>query len=206
MDADSILAAVDRAVGGESAGQPNPPDKPGESPRSKSSAEQSLAALRQTVANGVELAAARVEARAIRRPDHVDLQPPRDHHDPDSGRRELAPQPELVEFGRYLRRARRYAQLSQQHVADAAGVSQSTVSRLERGVAPHVGVDKLLAIRRTYGRLLPLGVCPHEHECAWQPVRPPAEKWRGAAFVELILAGSDPPEEVDQPASSHTED
>ena len=75
-------------------------------------------------------------------------------------------------LGRYLRRSRLLAEMTQQQLADAAGVSQSMVSRAERGAAPGMEVARLLRLIQPLARMFPLGACPHDHNCAWQPVRP----------------------------------
>jgi DNA-binding XRE family transcriptional regulator len=75
----------------------------------------------------------------------------------------------LRTFGGCLRRGRHCAGLSQQRLADLAGVSQTLVSRLERGRAPHVSLSRVLAIQHVLGACLPLGICPHEHDCLWRP-------------------------------------
>jgi transcriptional regulator with XRE-family HTH domain len=75
----------------------------------------------------------------------------------------------LQSFGRLVRRARQCAGLSQQRLAERAAVSQTAVSRLERGVAPRLPLERLLALQQVLGGCLPLGVCPHEHTCIWQP-------------------------------------
>ncbi len=83
--------------------------------------------------------------------------------------------PDSVGFallGRYLRRSRQLAGMTQQQLADAAGVSQSMVSRLERGIGPALEVGRLLRTVQPLARLFPLGTCPHDHSCAWQPVKP----------------------------------
>src|SRR4051812_50218933 len=71
-------------------------------------------------------------------------------------------------FGRILRRARHCAGLSQQRLADLSGVSQTTISRLERGKAPRTPIDRVLALQAVLGGWLPMGVCPHDHHCMWQ--------------------------------------
>jgi plasmid maintenance system antidote protein VapI len=71
-------------------------------------------------------------------------------------------------FGRILRRARQCAGLSQQGLADLSGVSQTTISRLERGRAPHIAIDRILALQAVLGGCLPFGLCPHDHNCIWQ--------------------------------------
>jgi DNA-binding XRE family transcriptional regulator len=75
----------------------------------------------------------------------------------------------LSAFGRIVRRARQCAGLSQQRLADLSGVSQTSISRLERGKAPHLALDRLLAMQVVLGGCLPLGLCPHDHPCIWQP-------------------------------------
>jgi hypothetical protein len=75
----------------------------------------------------------------------------------------------LEVFGAFLRRGRQCAGLSQQRLANLAGVSQTLISRLERGKAAHVGLDRILAIQTVLGGCFPLGVCPHDHSCIWRP-------------------------------------
>ena len=77
----------------------------------------------------------------------------------------------LVILGRYIRRSRRQRQITQAELAERAGVSQSMVSRIERGAAASVPLERFLAICMALGRLFPLGACPHDHPCAWVPVR-----------------------------------
>lgn len=121
-------------------------------------------------ARDIEFLHRRREVAAVRRVDHVDLLPTT-LVDPDSGRPRLAPEPPLVLMGRYLRRARLLAGKTQQRVADDSGVSQSMVSRAERAVAPGMPLDRFVAMCQALDRLFPFGVCPHDHECAWQPIR-----------------------------------
>lgn len=96
--------------------------------------------------------------------------------------------PLLVDLGRYLRRGRAFAGFSQQGLGYRADVTQSMISRAERGLAPSMGVDRLAQLGRVLGRAFPLGCCPHEHDCAWQPIIPrqhkPTETER---LVELML-------------------
>jgi transcriptional regulator with XRE-family HTH domain len=93
----------------------------------------------------------------------------------------------LVLLGRYIRRARGYAFLTQDELADASGVSQSTISRLEAGIAEQLPMDRLMAINNALGALLPLGCCPHDHKCAWQPFRPPRVDDKAQAFLDYLL-------------------
>jgi transcriptional regulator with XRE-family HTH domain len=78
-------------------------------------------------------------------------------------------------LGRYIRRSRRLAGLTQQQLADKAGVSQSMVSRAERGLAPAMATVRLVRMVQPLARFFPFGVCPHDHNCSWQPVKPPDE-------------------------------
>jgi hypothetical protein len=91
---------------------------------------------------------------------------------PATDRRPPEPDPLLEEFGHYVRRARYLVLMSQQILADETGVPQSQISRLERGFAPGLGLLGLLSLGQGIGRALPLGFCPHDHTCAWQPIKP----------------------------------
>lgn len=85
----------------------------------------------------------------------------------------------LVGLGRELRRARRRRGLSQDQLEVRSGVDQTAISRLERGLAPALPVRRLVRLGDALGRDLPLGTCPHDHECIWQPVRNVPEQDRG---------------------------
>lgn len=63
--------------------------------------------------------------------------------------------------------------MSQTRLEEGSGVDQGLISRLERGLAPTTRVEKLVALSAALGRALPLGYCPHEHWCQWQPAPPP---------------------------------
>ena len=90
------------------------------------------------------------------------------------GRYEVRPDPRAIAFGDCVRRARRMAGCSQQRLADVSGISQSVISRLERGKAPGVSLERLIVLCDTLGRYMPLGFCPHEHECSWPRIMPVA--------------------------------
>ncbi len=77
------------------------------------------------------------------------------------------PVPEMVAFGKLVRFSRRSAGFSQFRLAERSGVSQSTISRLERGLVPGMAVWKLVKIGFVLGIRLPLAFCPHDHECSW---------------------------------------
>jgi transcriptional regulator with XRE-family HTH domain len=82
----------------------------------------------------------------------------------------VVPEEMFLRFGRNLRRARQIAGLSQQRLADLSGVSQSVISRLERGKAPMHALERLLMIQEVLGSAFPLGECPHDHACVWQAI------------------------------------
>ena len=68
------------------------------------------------------------------------------------------------------------------------------VSRFERGFAPGMRTEKLVAIARALDRLFPFGTCPHDHECAWQPIRPPQHQVTAAEeLIASILAPATEP-------------
>src|SRR5688500_6639064 len=114
----------------------------------------------QMMAREIELIERRNLIGAVRRPAHLDLLPAEDVVDPDSGRRRLAPDPTLVMIGRYLRRSRYYAQKTQRQVAAESGLSQSMVSRAERGVAPGMRFDRFVRLCLTLAAVFPFGACP----------------------------------------------
>jgi transcriptional regulator with XRE-family HTH domain len=73
----------------------------------------------------------------------------------------------LVDFGRRVRRARRHRGFSQEDLERRSRVDQTAISRLERGLAPAMGARRLVRLGDALGPALPLGYCPHDHECAW---------------------------------------
>jgi transcriptional regulator with XRE-family HTH domain len=88
----------------------------------------------------------------------------------------------LRRFGAELRRCRVHAGHSQASLAERSGVSQSTISRLERGQAPRAAVRILVQLSDAIGRRLPIAFCPHDHHCAWErldangvPIRKPVQ-------------------------------
>ena len=110
-------------------------------------------------------------------------------------RAEEAATSSLSILGRYVRRSRRQLRLTQAAFAERAGVSQSMVSRLERGRAAQMPLESLLKISVALGRLFPFGACPHDHPCAWQPVRPPERNsTEPGRLLEYLLAQSGEPD------------
>ena len=80
------------------------------------------------------------------------------------GERDLAL---LRRFGVEFRRCRIYAGLTQARLAELSGVSQSTISRIERGKASSASLIKLVRISDVMLTGFPLGYCPHPHLCPW---------------------------------------
>lgn len=101
----------------------------------------------------------------------------------------------VLAVGRYLRRSRRYAQLTQRALAADGGLSQTMVSRLERGNAPAAPIQTFLRASAALGRLFPLGFCPHDHGCAWQPIRPLEPLTTDAqGVIDRLLHGAGEPQ------------
>jgi len=91
-------------------------------------------------------------------------------------------------LGRYLRRSRRLAEVTQRDLALQAGVSQTMLSRAERGAAAAMPMERFVAMVTPLDRLFPFGCCPHDHNCAWQPVRPPQiPTGKEISFIERML-------------------
>ncbi len=64
---------------------------------------------------------------------------------------------------------------------------QSMVSRTERARAPAMGLERFVDMCVVLGRLFPLGACPHDHECGWQPIRPVPPMDESAGYIEFLL-------------------
>jgi hypothetical protein len=75
----------------------------------------------------------------------------------------------LVDFGRIVRAGRRRASVSQSRLESLSGVDQVAISRLELARAPAMRVIQLVRLGAVLGRNMPLGFCPHDHACVWQP-------------------------------------
>src|SRR5687767_13543449 len=91
------------------------------------------------IARAIEMDRRREEIESVRLVRPIDLLPASQFYDLDSGRSELMPDAPLIHIGRYFRRSRAYAGLSQTHLASKANVTQSMVSRVERARAPGMG-------------------------------------------------------------------
>jgi transcriptional regulator with XRE-family HTH domain len=116
---------------------------------------------------------------------------------------------EIIEFGLNLRRARHIAGLSQQRLADLSGVSQSVISRIERGKAPMVGLGRLLLLKRVLGAAWPFGECPHDHKCVWQALGPDLQRMHSAPLAanrSFYEPAYDRPSTVDSGSDVHEQD
>lgn len=139
------------------------------------------------MARSIEMERRREEVDAVRIVQPFELIEPAGSFDPDSGRRRLDAGTPLIHLGRYFRRSRAYSGLSQAHLAEKAGVSQSMVSRTERARAPAMALERFVDMCLVLGRLFPLGACPHDHECGWQPIRPEPALDDSAGYIEFLL-------------------
>ncbi|MDL2336154.1 MAG: helix-turn-helix domain-containing protein [Chloroflexota bacterium] len=113
------------------------------------------------------------------RPSEFFLPPPFAWNEPVTGRRNWQPSFELMAFGMYVKRARHLARCTQTRLEELSGVDQGRISRLERGLSPTTRIEHLVPMASALGRALPLGFCPHEHWCEWQPAPapPPPRDW-----------------------------
>ena len=81
------------------------------------------------------------------------------------------PVPEMVLVGKRFRNGRLLAGMPQRQRAARAGISQSLISRLERGLATGTSAERLIRIADAIGPQFPFGHCPHDHACAY-PLNP----------------------------------
>ena len=84
-----------------------------------------------------------------------------------NGRYITWPLPIFTLVGARFRHGRHQAGLSQRSLAARAGVSQSVVSRFERGLVSHMSAERIVRIAMALGPGFPFGFCPHQHRCAW---------------------------------------
>ena len=88
------------------------------------------------------------------------------------GQYEVWTDPHMIALGRMMRRARRLAGMSQDAVEARSGISQSVISRFERGLAPGMTTERLVRIASAIGLWFPFGFCPHPHQCLWPQIAP----------------------------------
>jgi DNA-binding XRE family transcriptional regulator len=75
----------------------------------------------------------------------------------------------VVRFGTVFKAARERAGISQRELARRSGVPQSSISRVERGLAGRFSLERLTMVAAAMGNAFPLGLCPHEdHRCVWK--------------------------------------
>ena len=131
-------------------------------------------------------AAAKLIASKLARMTSFFIPPTFDWNDRVTGRKGWQPSFELIAFGMYVKRARHLIGMSQTKLETLSGADQGQISRLERALSPTTRVERLVALSGAMGRALPLGFCPHEHWCEWQPAQKPSpektwqEKWAEA--------------------------
>ena len=103
----------------------------------------------------------------------------------------------LAVIGQAVRIARERAALSQRRLAARAHVSQSAISRMERGAVRGIGLVYFARVVDALGDAMPLVGCPHGHACdhdrQWRyarnqvsPDREPRRGVEGATLYELI--------------------
>ena len=51
-------------------------------------------------------------------------------------------------------------------------------------------LERLTTLGEVLGRAFPLGFCPHEHECAWQPIKPPEHQTTDVERLLKLLLGT----------------
>jgi hypothetical protein len=96
----------------------------------------------------------------------------------------------LEDFGAAFVDARTRILMSQRYLAERSGVSQSSVSRVERALAPSLALDRVISMGLVLGNELPLGRCPHDHPCRWQPRVSPMQGSRTRAGILSLLLDS----------------
>jgi DNA-binding XRE family transcriptional regulator len=91
-----------------------------------------------------------------------------------SERGELPPEHFAV-IGARFRNGRGQMGLTQRRVAEIASISQSVVSRFERGLVGRMSAERIVRLALALGPRFPFGCCPHDHDCPWPP-NPPARE------------------------------
>lgn len=80
----------------------------------------------------------------------------------------------LAALGSAVRIARERSALSQRQLATRSGVSQSAISRVERGAVRGLHLRYFARVVLALGNSMALVGCPHGHDCAY------ARQWRDA--------------------------
>lgn len=99
----------------------------------------------------------------------------------------------LQMLGAAVRIGRERMGLSQDALAGNADLSQTAVSRLERGMVRGMAVVRFARVAWVLGQRMPLGGCPHDHRCAYDT------EWRFARqrVLDQLAAGIEPPAQED---------
>lgn len=98
----------------------------------------------------------------------------------------------LEDFGVAIAEARARMAMSQRGIESRSGVSQSVISRTERALAPRLALDRVVGLKLALGNELPLGWCPHDHPCRWQPRVKRAESQQARRGHLALLLDSRP--------------
>lgn len=95
--------------------------------------------------------------------------------DGEGNLRQTWPVPGMDIVGARFRHARLRAGMSQRELATRAGVSQSVVSRFERGMSGGTRTEAVVRLAVSIPGF-PFGYCPHNHRCAYS-FEPPGD-WK----------------------------
>lgn len=115
----------------------------------------------------------------------------------------------LEVIGRAIRIARVRAAMSQRRLASTSGVSQTAISRMERGLVWGMGIIYFARVARILGDALTLAGCPHGHDCdfgrqwaaALREISPELVRHRGhrssmgSTLFELLRRAESEPDE-----------
>jgi DNA-binding XRE family transcriptional regulator len=85
------------------------------------------------------------------------------------------PPPYFATVGARFRNGRHQAGLSQRAAAALAGISQSSVSRFERGLVARMSAERVVRLALALGPRFPFGCCPHDHTGPWPRDPGPAD-------------------------------
>src|SRR3954447_10489576 len=79
------------------------------------------------------------------------IAPPYGWDHPITGRGGWQPEPLLLAFGQYVKRARYLAEMSQVELSRKSGVDQGAISRLERALAPAMKIENVVRLGDAIG-------------------------------------------------------
>jgi transcriptional regulator with XRE-family HTH domain len=104
-----------------------------------------------------------------------------------SGSRDVVDRHAIAIVGRAVRIGRERAALSQRALAVRSEVSQTAISRLERGKVRGMGLVYFARVVRAQGDTMPLVGCPHGHDCDY------ARLWKFALQQVAVDVREDAP-------------